>query len=99
MRIGHRARVLIGVVNVGNWDKLIVTQGSDARGSCAHDRQHSEDTQIPFDGYLPNGEPPKAGEIFKSPDIARTLKKLVEAETANKTRGRHSAARLGVALR
>ena len=41
--------------------------------------------------YLPNGEPPKAGEIFKNPDLARTLKKLVEAETENQSRGRHAA--------
>ena len=41
--------------------------------------------------YLPNGQPPKAGEIFKNPDLARTLKKLVEAEQSNKERGRHQA--------
>jgi len=41
--------------------------------------------------YLPNGQPPKAGEIFKNPDLARTLKKLVEAEKANQSRGRHEA--------
>ena len=41
--------------------------------------------------YKPNGEAPKAGEIFKNPDLARTLKKLVEAEKANKAKGRHEA--------
>jgi gamma-glutamyltranspeptidase / glutathione hydrolase len=41
--------------------------------------------------YMPNGEAPKAGEIFKNPDLARTLKKLVEAERANKAKGRHEA--------
>ena len=41
--------------------------------------------------YLPNGHPPKAGEILKNPDLARTLKKLVEAERANASRGRHEA--------
>lgn len=41
--------------------------------------------------YLPNGQPPKAGEIFKNPDLARTLKKLVEAEKASQTKGRHEA--------
>jgi gamma-glutamyltranspeptidase/glutathione hydrolase len=41
--------------------------------------------------YKPNGEVPKAGEIFKNPDLARTLKKLVEAERANKAKGRHEA--------
>ena len=41
--------------------------------------------------YLPNGEAPKAGDIFKNPDLARTLKKLVEAERANRTKGRHEA--------
>ena len=41
--------------------------------------------------YLPNGQAPKAGEIFKNPDLARTLKKLVEAEKKNRSQGRHRA--------
>jgi gamma-glutamyltranspeptidase / glutathione hydrolase len=41
--------------------------------------------------YLPNGRPPKAGEILKNPDLARTLKKLVEAEKSNQSKGRHEA--------
>jgi gamma-glutamyltranspeptidase/glutathione hydrolase len=43
--------------------------------------------------YLPNGQAPKAGEIFRNPDLARTLKKLVEAEARNKSMGRHAALR------
>src|SRR5215472_13058128 len=41
--------------------------------------------------YLPNGKLPKAGDIFRNPDIARTLRKLVDAEKANKSKGRHEA--------
>jgi gamma-glutamyltranspeptidase/glutathione hydrolase len=41
--------------------------------------------------YLPNGQAPQAGEIFKNPDLARTLKKLVEAEQENQSHGRHAA--------
>jgi gamma-glutamyltranspeptidase / glutathione hydrolase len=41
--------------------------------------------------YLPNGHAPGAGEIFKNPDLARTLKKLVEAEKTNASKGRHEA--------
>jgi gamma-glutamyltranspeptidase / glutathione hydrolase len=41
--------------------------------------------------YLPNGHPPKAGEILRNPDLARTLRKLVEAEKANQSKGRHEA--------
>jgi gamma-glutamyltranspeptidase / glutathione hydrolase len=41
--------------------------------------------------YLPNHHPPKAGEILKNPDLAATLKKLVEAEKENSGKGRHEA--------
>jgi gamma-glutamyltranspeptidase/glutathione hydrolase len=41
--------------------------------------------------YMPNGRPPKAGEILKNPVLARTLKKLVEAEKTNQSKGRHEA--------
>ena len=42
--------------------------------------------------YLPNEQqPPKPGDIFRNPDLARTLKKLVEAEKAAASRGRHEA--------
>jgi len=41
--------------------------------------------------YLRNGQPPKPGEIFRNPDLARTLEKLVEAERANQAKGRHEA--------
>ena len=41
--------------------------------------------------YYTNNRPPQAGEIFRNPDLARTLKRLVEAETQNKSKGRHEA--------
>jgi gamma-glutamyltranspeptidase/glutathione hydrolase len=41
--------------------------------------------------YLPDGNPPKPGDIFKNPDLARTLEKLVEAEKQNAGKGRHEA--------
>src|SRR5579872_4462595 len=41
--------------------------------------------------YLPNGRAPKAGEILRNPDLARTLRKLVEAEKENRAKGRHES--------
>src|SRR5262252_7326818 len=42
--------------------------------------------------YFPDEQhPPKAGDIFRNPDLARTLRKLVESEKAAATKGRHEA--------
>ncbi len=41
--------------------------------------------------YYPNGAAPQAGELFRNPDLARTLRKLVEAEQQNRSKGRHQA--------
>ena len=41
--------------------------------------------------YLPDGKAPKAGDIFRNPALARTLKKLVEAEKQNASKGRRAA--------
>src|SRR5205814_5672208 len=41
--------------------------------------------------YFPGGEAPKAGDIFKNADLARTLRKLVDAEKESASKGRHEA--------
>ena len=41
--------------------------------------------------YWPNGSAPKAGELFRNADVARTLRRLVEAEKQAASRGRHDA--------
>ncbi len=41
--------------------------------------------------YYPNGAAPKPGDIFKNSDLARTLRKLVDAEKENAGKGRHEA--------
>ena len=41
--------------------------------------------------YYPDGRPPEPGEIFRNPDAARMLKKLVEAEQAALGKGRSEA--------
>ena len=41
--------------------------------------------------YLPMGKVPKPGEIFRNPDLGRTMRRLVEAEQANRAKGRHEA--------
>jgi gamma-glutamyltranspeptidase/glutathione hydrolase len=50
-------------------------------------RKYPTSTKI----YLPNNRAPKAGEIFRNPELARTLKRLVAAERLNKGKGRHAA--------
>src|SRR5437764_4897415 len=41
--------------------------------------------------YYENNRPPQEGEVFRNPDLARTLRRLVEAEAQNKSKGRHEA--------
>jgi gamma-glutamyltranspeptidase/glutathione hydrolase len=41
--------------------------------------------------YYPEGRAPKPGEIFRNPDLGRTLKKLVEAERNAAGQGRSAA--------
>ena len=41
--------------------------------------------------YHPKGIPLRAGEVLRNPGLARTLKKLVEAEAAKASAGRHEA--------
>jgi gamma-glutamyltranspeptidase/glutathione hydrolase len=41
--------------------------------------------------YQAGGKAPRAGDLFKNPDLARTLRKLIEAEKAAAGRGRHQA--------
>ncbi len=41
--------------------------------------------------FFPEGREPKAGQIWKNPDLARTLRRLVEAEQENAGKGRRTA--------
>ena len=41
--------------------------------------------------YFPDGKAPKAGEIAAYPDLARTMRRLVEAERAAASQGRRAA--------
>src|SRR5260221_9282759 len=41
--------------------------------------------------YFPGGAAPKPGDLFKNPDLARTLRKLVDAEKAAAGKGRREA--------
>ena len=41
--------------------------------------------------FLPNGEVPKAGDVFIQADLARTLRAIVSAEKQNLKHGRHAA--------
>ena len=43
--------------------------------------------------YFPGDKPFRAGEIFKNPDLVRTLRMLVEAEQQNADKGRREALR------
>ncbi|MGQ9634107.1 MAG: gamma-glutamyltransferase [Bryobacteraceae bacterium] len=43
--------------------------------------------------YLPGEQAPRAGEIFRNRDLARTLRRMVEAEKENAAKGRREALR------
>ena len=43
--------------------------------------------------YLQDGRAPKPGDIFRNPDLARTLRKLIEAERGHAPQGRRQALR------
>ena len=62
--------------------------GASVHCRVEEDSQVSDNRQ---DLSAATASPPKAGEILKNPDLARTLKKLVEAEKANQAKGRHEA--------
>lgn len=57
--------------------------------AAAEKKLHRYPTSVKL--YYANGRPPQAGEIFRNPDIARTLRRLVEAEAQAKGKGRHEA--------
>ena len=40
---------------------------------------------------MPNGQTPKPGDLFRNTDLANTMKKLVESEKQNMSKGRHEA--------
>ena len=43
--------------------------------------------------YAPKGRPVREGEIFRNPDLARTMQRLVEAEKAVSSKGREAGLR------
>src|SRR5215510_13324616 len=57
--------------------------------SVADKKLHKYPTTVKL--YYKNNRPPQAGEIFRNHDLARTLKRLVEAEAQNQSKGRHAA--------
>jgi gamma-glutamyltranspeptidase / glutathione hydrolase len=60
-----------------------------ALGSARKIRKYPSTMRV----YLPGGQAARAGEVFKNTDLARTLRKLIEAEKAAAASGRHQALR------
>jgi gamma-glutamyltranspeptidase/glutathione hydrolase len=49
-------------------------------GSIAHSRRFFEMWPTSKAHFMPNGQAPNVGDIFRQPDLARTLRSMVEAE-------------------
>jgi gamma-glutamyltranspeptidase/glutathione hydrolase len=50
-------------------------------------RKYPSSTKV----FFPDGREPKAGQIWKNPELARTLRRLVETERENAGKGRRAA--------
>ncbi|PYQ97224.1 MAG: gamma-glutamyltransferase [Acidobacteria bacterium] len=58
-----------------------------AIGSARKIRQYPSTMRV----YMPAGQAPQPGDVFKNVDLARTLRKLIEAEKAAASKGRKEA--------
>lgn len=52
-------------------------------------RKYPSSTKV----FFPDGREPEVGQIWKNPELARTLRRLVEAERESAGKGRHAALR------
>ncbi len=66
---------------------------SDRLASAIHGSKKIAKYPTSMAVYAPGGNRPQAGEVFRNPDLARTLRRLVEAEKENAAQGRHAALR------
>ena len=93
--LSERLANSIGGSKEGRRDILVKDDGIETETERVHGNRKLRKYPTSDRVYFPGGKPLRAGEVFRNPDLARTLRKLVEAEKEHAGKGRLAALKAG----